>query len=248
MGEKDTLKKKRIRRTNNEVERDIMAAVKSLVEEKGFANVTLSGIAQKAKVELPVIYNRYTDLNGLFEIFIEKYSFWLNDILENYIDLFKSGNYDVFLSKFLRDVVFELYKDKGMQRLILWEVSEGNVITSKTSKLREANTNIFVKSYENIFKDVDLDFNTLTALVMGGIYYQILHRDRSKFCDVDFTTEEGKARLVKTIDKVYSWVFSLVKPNSQMEETALKLKNKGVDIEIIAECTGLSIDQISLLA
>ncbi|WP_165024258.1 MULTISPECIES: TetR family transcriptional regulator [unclassified Dysgonomonas] len=248
MEEKDREKGKRIRRTNYEVERDIMNAVKNLVEERGFGNVTLSAVSQEAKVELPVIYSRYGNLNGMFEAFVEKYNFWLNSILENYIDDFKSGNYDIFLTKFLRDVTFELYKDKGMQQLILWEISENNAITSKTSKLREANTNMFVKFYENLFKDTDINFSALTALVMGGTYYLVLHRDSSTYCGVDFSTDEGKKELVDTIDKIYSWVFSLIQPNKQMQEVASKLKKRGVDFEIISESTGLSIEEISELA
>lgn len=54
--------KKRFRRTKVAIERDVMLAVGSLIEELGFSNVTLTGVAERAKIEPAVFYRRYANL------------------------------------------------------------------------------------------------------------------------------------------------------------------------------------------
>ncbi len=69
--EKET--KKRFRRTKVAIERDVMLAVGSLIEELGFSNVTLTGVAERAKIEPAVFYRRYANLEELFEKYTQKY-------------------------------------------------------------------------------------------------------------------------------------------------------------------------------
>jgi len=46
---------KRFRRTKIAIEHDVLQAVGSLIEEVGFANVTLTGVADRAKIE-PAVF------------------------------------------------------------------------------------------------------------------------------------------------------------------------------------------------
>jgi hypothetical protein len=132
-----------------------------------------------------------------------------------------------------------------MQRLLIWEVQEKNNVTEKTARMREMNVYTFASFYDNYFKDADVDFNVYTSIIIAGIYYLILHKDVSTFCSVDFSKEEGRERLLKTIKKLCIMLFSEQQPDRQQVEIASKLKEKGVDISIIAECTELTFEQIS---
>ena len=74
--------KQRIRRTNFEVSRDLLDAVASLIKEVGFSRITLPAIAQKANLNISVIYRNYTNIDNLLEQYTRKFDFWLNDILD----------------------------------------------------------------------------------------------------------------------------------------------------------------------
>jgi AcrR family transcriptional regulator len=73
----EKVEKKRFRRTKIAIERDVLQAVGSLIEELGFSNVTLTGVARRAKIEPAVFYRRYNNLEELFDKYTQKYDYWL---------------------------------------------------------------------------------------------------------------------------------------------------------------------------
>jgi AcrR family transcriptional regulator len=245
MDKQENSKEKRTRRTKKEIDGNIDVAMKKMVEKKGFINLTLSAIAQQAKIDPPVIYNKYKNLNSLLEGFTKGYDHWLNAIIDKQVENFHAGKHEAFLSGLFREMAQELYNDRIMQQLLVWEVAENNNITERSAKIRESNVYLFSGFYDMYFKGADVDFNVYTSILIAGIYYLVLHKDVSTFCSVDFSTEEGKERLLKTIKKLCAMLFSEQQPDKQRLEIAWKLKEKGVDINIIAECTGLTLDRIS---
>ena len=66
-------KKRRNRRTKIAIERDVLMAVGELIEEVGFRNVTLTGVAERAQIEPAVFYRRYATLDELFDRYTHKY-------------------------------------------------------------------------------------------------------------------------------------------------------------------------------
>jgi hypothetical protein len=53
--------------------------------------------------------------------------------------------------------------------------------------------------------------SVLAALIISGIYYLILHRNMSTFCNVDFSSKSGRDRLEKTIDQLVSILFATLR-------------------------------------
>lgn len=248
MKDENKSKGKRVRRTNEEIDKDITTALKKIVGKVGFSNITLKAIAQESSVEPPVFYNKFGDLSGLLEVFVKKYEFWLNEIVDKHIGEFHKGNHEKFLSLLLKGIAKELFKDRVMQQLLIWEVLDINQITEKSAVIREANTRMFSKFYEEYFKDADINFNVFVSMLISGIYYLILHKDTSTFCTIDYNSPEAKEQLYKTIDKLCAMLFAELEPKKKEIEIAQKLKAKGVDNVIIAESTGLTIEQINTLS
>ena len=239
-------KTRRSRRTFSEIDNDIMHATKELIEEHGFTNLTLRSIIAKAGIEAKVFYHRYKDLNALLEEFIRQYDYWFNDIISLFTDIPKE-EYPQYFDRIITTLTESLYSNKSMQQILLWELAEDNSITRKTAELKEVNTQLMAKTFQNYFDEngIDVDFGIFSALIIGGIYYLILHKERSTFSGVDFNSKEGKARLVNTINKVISIVLeSKSLKNDNTIYIARKLKNKGVDENTISESTGLSFDFI----
>lgn len=71
-------------------------------------------------------------------------------------------------------------------------IAEGNETTVRMVLLREMHTLSLVNIYEKKFKDIDI--SAISDLVIGGIYYLNLHRDRSKFAEIDLNTKQERKR------------------------------------------------------
>lgn len=224
---------KRVRRTKIAIERDVLQAVDSLIEEIGFNNITLTGVAERAKIEPAVFYRRYANLEELFEKYTHKYDYWFGDILES---IPKNLSQEEGFHWVMEKLIGSLYHNKGMQQLLKWDLSDDNQITRRTARLRESINEPLIRLLEYKFQGSGLDINVIAANVIAGVYYLILHRKRSTFCDVDFASRQGKARLSKGIKQLIDLLFEKAMNEKRLIQIAEKLKAEGVSDEIIARC------------
>lgn len=235
---------RRKKRTSAQIEEDITKFALSIIAEKGFTNVTLTEIAKAANVEPSVFYKQYETLDDCLDKLVRKYDYWFSGIVENY-----KGN--VYTEEGYRYILEELFasfsENKMMQQLIRWELSDVNETTLRTSQLREFHTIPLSKEFGKLFQDTQVDIRAVSALVIGGIYYLILHGNLCNFCDINVSNEEGKERIINAILYLSKKIFSELNPDKEKKEIAKKLKEKNIDWRIIAECTGLSIDVIEIL-
>ncbi len=200
------------RRSKAAIEEAVLKAVHELIEEVGFSKVPLTGIAARAKIEPTVFYRRYSNLDELFAIYTHKYDYWLAGITE----LMPTNLSDQDTMKWiLLNLTKALYKNRGMQQLLIWELSDDNHVTRRTATLRERINDTLIKELDKRFNMSGVDLNVLTAIVISGIYYLILHRDMSTFCNVDFSTKSGRDRLNKTIEQLVDMIFGCIRSQQQ---------------------------------
>jgi len=226
-------KKRRSRRSKVTIDQDVLNAVSSLIEEVGFANVTLTGVAQRAQIEPTVFYRRYANLEELFERYTHKYDYWLGNLAETMPA--NQSDEDAF-KWVIRNLTISLYKNKGMQELLRWELSTDNSITRRTTSLRELVNIPLIRLLEFRFKDSGIDMNVITALIISGVYYLVLNRNLSRFCDVDFSSKKGKLRLEDGVEQLASILFAELKQRQELNDIANKLRAEGVSENIINKC------------
>lgn len=226
-------KKRRIRRTQLAIERDVLKAVEELIEEVGFKNVTLTGVADRAQIEPAVFYRRYANLDELFDRYTQKYDYWLANLSEQ---MPKNLNEEETLHWVMQHLIQAFWKSKGMQQLLIWELSDDNPTTRRTSRLREMVNEPLIRMLEYKFKDSGLDINVIAATIIAGVYYLILHRKRSTFCAVDFNTQAGKDRLKNGIEQLTSLLFKCAIRQQETNDIAHRLREAGVSEEIIERC------------
>ena len=60
------------------------------------------------------------------------------------------------------------------------------------------------------FQKTGIDFQAVAALLVGGIYYTILHtrHNGSMFSDVDINSEKGQLQITTAISQVIDWAFT----------------------------------------
>src|SRR5574344_151816 len=224
---------KRYRRTNVDIEADIIKAAECLIKKKGFASMLVTELIKKARIEPLVFYNRYDNLSEFYDEFVKKYDYWFSDVLSG--SQFPSDDVKGYISIF-KEIQKALSDRSVMLELLRWEIAEGNEITVRTAMLREMHTLPLVRTYEEKFKGTDIDIAAISSLIIGGIYYLNLHRDRSHFSEIDIKSEEGQKRIEHTIDMLGHIIFQYKEKEDIRASIAEKLKREGVSQDVIDKC------------
>lgn len=221
------------RRTKVQLEKDIMNALEQLIIERGFMNIPMLTLVKAAGIDPNVFYRRYGVIENLFDKFTSQYDFWLNDIL-NISDLPKLGD-RTFFTESLKKLYDELERNHVMQKLLAWELSEDNSITRRTAGMREKLNLNLIAYYEDVFRSSGIDIKSITALLLGGLYYIVLHQERATFCTMDFRTEEGHKSLNNAIDTVVGLIFDKLEQRQKQQQMVQRMLNDGISQAKISE-------------
>ena len=243
--EPNNISNRRRRRSVKEIEDAVFAATEKLVVEKGFNNVAFTEIMKLADVEPQVMYRRFPSHEDLYDKFIRQHDYWLHDVIEHSLD---NNNPEMSMKNILKNLAISLYDNPIMQQILIWEVSEHNKLTKRTAVNREMNT-LPILSFFRESLPTEVDFDCFTSILIGGIYYLIIRRERSLFCGIDFDEDNGKALLIDTVVKLIDKVYTKEehKENTEAIEIAKRLLEQGVDESIIATATKLSEEEIRVL-
>lgn len=212
----DKPKKKRIRRSKNFINAEIMKAVSAVIGEQGFAHLGINSVAIEAKVEKPFIYRNFGTFDKVLEQYILKNDYFMKVIVEKAMDgkVNEEGKISD-VQAFYTDLLTELYKtvdeSRDFKNLVLWEIYEDSSFIRKIANRRENEVKNDIAVFENHFKGSDVDIDAITALLMSGIYYTTLHKDISTFCGVDFKTKEGKKRMKASLELISKLIFEHAK-------------------------------------
>lgn len=237
---------KRNRRSNYAVEKDILDAVALLVKEVGFSKITLPAIAQSANVNLSVIYRHFGTLDNLLDKYTHKFDYWLNNILEA-TPVNDTDSPSNILQDMAERFIKSLSKDKEMQQLMIWELTEDNKSTRKSAQQRDLTVEKAIPLYEKFLANADINPRAVLAIVVAGMYYIILRKKRSTFCSIDFSTKQGKQLLADTMVKIIIYLSEYGERNRDNKDIAKKLKEHNVDEQIIIESTGISKEELDKL-
>lgn len=240
-----TDKKRRPRRSKQVLQKVVLDAVSSLIKEKGFANITITSVSQKAEVDINAILRLFGSIENLLDMYSHFFDYWFRNTLE---DPERLTNDPI---GYYRDLVIKLadslYNNREMQELLIWELSEDNPTTRKIANNREISNEPVITTLTELFKDSGINFDVMSALLIAGVYYLILRRKRSPFFGVDFSTRKGKARLMETITQSINMCFDVLQKKNEVYEIVRNLKANGVDVETIVKCTKLEKEIVDKL-
>lgn len=238
------LKVRRKRRSKKDLEDIINNAALELIKENGFHNITVTSIMQKAEIEPIVFYNRYEDLNAFIDEFVKKYDYWFSDVINKieFIDNPKNQYISI-----LTTLLESLQDNKEMQQLLRWEIASYNDTTIRTALLREFHTLPLVDKYNKIFENSQIEIDAVSALVIGGIYYLVLHSNLSEFGGIDINSKDGKEKIQRALEYLGRMFFDDTELNPKLLKIARNMKSKGYHSQEIAEIIELPVDLIDKL-
>ena len=198
-------KPKRNRRSKADIESSIKRAATNLILKKGVSGMTVLDIIKGAKIEPITFYSRYRNLEEFYDYFFREYDYWFGDMMK--ISREKAFNREKYVDIFRN--LFECLKDDSvMLEMLRWEVNDANPVTKRSAMNREIQTLPLTAIYGDQFKDSDIDFVAISALMIAGIYYLNLHRRCSPFCGIDITTAGGRHRLMTAVETLANKLFA----------------------------------------
>lgn len=198
-------KRVRIRRTKATITENIRKAAVESVLKCGFSGSLVSEIIKKAKIEPVVFYNRYQNLEEFFSEFVKGYDYWFSDVAKEANKLETPHDQFIALIEGLQECMIE---KSVMLELIRWEIAVDNDITKRTASIREMFTLPLAEKYDDLFKNSGIDLVAIATIIVSGLYYLYLHKDRSTFCNIDMNTEEGRNRVNQAIKFLSELLFS----------------------------------------
>lgn len=138
----------RRRRTNKQVQADILSAVGRILQEKDFTHITLMDIVREAKTDPNVVLRQFGSLEQVFDCYIRTIDYWMHDLFGN--KALKRGERSALERMFARMTDF-LYNSPEMQRLLVWEITDVNDTTCRAAANRETYYREAYEAYERQF-------------------------------------------------------------------------------------------------
>lgn len=196
-------RKKEIKaRDADRTKEDLLWATGEIMAGDGFRAINASRIAGQVNIHRKNISNNFGSLNGMLATYIKRKDYW-NRAFERYVLPLGASDDDVremFIE--LMQSNFEFFgSDREMQQVILWQISETNPLMQSVSEKREKSGAILLACTDRHFESSAIGFREIMALLLGGIYYLVLHArfNKSTVCGIDINNERDRQRVLKAI-------------------------------------------------
>ncbi len=238
-------KKTRHRRTNEQLDKDVISELEKLVAEQGFGNVNLSALMKAAGMEANVFYRRYGSMDNLYDKLAKQYDFWINNAID--ISSLNVLGPKKFFANTLKMLFRNLSDNAVMQKLLLYEMSVVNDITKRTAETRDIMNLNLIAYYETLLKPAKINIKSIASILIGGVYYLILHKECAKICTIDFNTPEGEKAFSEGIDFLTDAIFDRLEAHERERNTVQQMLADGISELKICKYMGLSKNDLKIL-
>lgn len=196
----------------------LIEAVGEIIRTEGYTKLGVNRIAGTAGVSKKLIYRYFGNAENLIETYVRGKDYWMafDHLAAELVEQHRQDAGKDFLATALQGLFGHLSESTEAQRIILWEVSEKSRLMSEISATRERlGTELFAMT-DPFFARSEVDIRAVCALLLGGVYYLILHSNATggTFCGIELKTAEGRDRILKTIRDVISWSYNRAEQQS----------------------------------
>lgn len=191
--------------------RKLINAVGEIIRSNGINRIRISKVARLAEVDRKLVYRYFGNLNNLIETYITENDYWMlfAEHLKGLSRDMESADSKIIITQILQEMFKYFYTEKQNQHLILLELSGANPMMRSIHHTRESLGQDIFEKIDHQFEKSDVNFRAVAALLVGGIYYMILHTRNNGyiFTDLDLKTEQGTGAILKAISQIVDWAF-----------------------------------------
>ncbi|RZJ86733.1 MAG: TetR/AcrR family transcriptional regulator [Chryseobacterium sp.] len=192
---------------------NLINALGKILKKDGFSGLSISSVADVAKVDRRLIYDYFGSLEGLVKEYLNSNDYWkismeeVGDIVESSReDAGKTLAYNVLENQF-----DSLIKNEEMRRIITWGLSEKlPILKALDLKREDIGNQVLSELFDGHFKGSDKNFRAIYALLMGGVYYLTLHTkmQENPFCGIDLQHPSGQEEIKKALKQLIDIAYS----------------------------------------
>lgn len=200
-------------RNKERTKKNLVDALGEILKKDGFSGVSISRVAEKAKVDRRLIYDYFGGLEGLVKEYLNNKDYWkispdeITEIVESSkVDAGKAFAYQVLENQFN-----SLMSSEEMRRIITWGLSEkSSVLKELDSKRENIGDQLLREIFDKTFSDSDKNFRAIYAILMGGVYYLTLHSNMQEnpFCGINLQEPSGQEEIKKTLKAIVELAYT----------------------------------------
>ncbi|MBP2617746.1 TetR/AcrR family transcriptional regulator [Chryseobacterium jejuense] len=198
-------------RDKEKTKQKLLAAVGKILRVKGYSGLKVSKIAAVAGFDKKLIYEYFGSTDKLIDEYIKSQDYWskFSPDIEEEVHIGKEALTQGILTQFEN-----LKKNKELQKIILWELSESKPILKNILKQREdVAANLFENVTDPYFGENAKNVRAMLALIAAGVYYLNLFPayNGTEFCGIDMRTDEGRDEVKKVIVEIIDHYYNTKK-------------------------------------
>jgi hypothetical protein len=117
----------------------------------------------------------------------------------------------ILFIKVLQDQFRFMRTSREMQQLIIWEISATNPLMGTSCEAREKQGARLIELTEKHFRGSGISLKVILALLVGGLYYSVLH-DSARSCTlagIDLKNEKDFEAMLVSIEQIIGWAFDM---------------------------------------
>lgn len=200
-----------VKKDKEATKRRLVKAVGELLKSAGPKSLGINKIAKAAGVDKKLIYRYFGGADQLIETYITENDYWLA-FGKKIQELIQSENQRLpdMVAQLLKQQFNHFEKDENMQLLVILELTGAFPIMKSIHNTREALAEDLLEMIHVRYEGNQVNFRAIAALLVGGIYYTILH-SRSNgniFTGLDILSESGKKDIRQAIDFIIDAALS----------------------------------------
>lgn len=196
-------------RDKEKTKQKLLCAVGKILRTKGYSGLKVSKIAAVAGFDKKLIYEYFGSTEKLIDEYIRTQDYWSKINQDNIeVDISDGGR---ALSKMAILNQYEhIKKNKELQKIILWGLSESKPILKKIADEREEMGELLFKNIvDPYFQERSTRYRAIAALLVSGTYYLNLYmaHNASMFCGIDLKSDEGRKEIEKAIIEIIDFAY-----------------------------------------
>ncbi|HZY36195.1 MAG TPA: TetR/AcrR family transcriptional regulator [Mucilaginibacter sp.] len=211
-----TPRKKHKLRDGERTYRELLNAIGELLLTHGYTGLKVSKIARHIGKDKSTIRYHFGKLADLEKAYIQEKDHW-PPFFERFRLDGDAGKSDVqkLFTELMQENFRSFMANPEMQKIILWQISEENPLMRSISEAREAQGAKLLAKASPYFVPAGISFKAITGLLLGGIYYFVLHAstNKSTVCGIDVNLESDRKIVMKSIGQIIEWAFAATELN-----------------------------------
>ena len=199
----------------------ILEAVGKIIRTEGYKGLIVNRIGKAARLDNKLIYLYFGNVEKLVELYVKSKDYW-NNIPQELLD---EVNASSVLEKesvisIMEHQMDHIYASEELQKILLWEISEQSELMREIADDREMFGETLFKKSRAHFRNTDVNFRATEALLIGGIYYLVLHAkaNGSTFCGLDINKDKDYKVVKQTFSRLVEWTYAEAKKQQKKHE------------------------------